>query len=195
MIRRRLFTILSAASLLLCVATCALWVRSLGRVETLRRLAIGPESSIREDRVISGQGRIEWWRWRANGLADLPLSETVGPQPWTYLDETPTRSDWKWRLHRGKTLGGEAWEGLGFRAVTSHNDPPSVRPRSYQSVSVPYYILTLLTLVLPACRLRQFRRDRWRRRPGLCPACGYDLRATPDRCPECGEGRGGEVGR
>ncbi len=51
---------------------------------------------------------------------------------------------------------------------------------------LPLWIPTVLFAVLPTLALIRLRRRRKRRRLGLCSRCGYDLRASTGRCPECG---------
>ena len=54
---------------------------------------------------------------------------------------------------------------------------------------LPYWLLALLATPLPLWIVTRHRRAliRERRRArGQCETCGYDLRATPGRCPECG---------
>lgn len=73
-------------------------------------------------------------------------------------------------------------EILGFEIATS---PPG--RDSLIDVLVPYWMIAVAAILPPLAWIRW----RWRRSrlasPGHCPQCGYDLRATLDRCPECGK--------
>jgi hypothetical protein len=63
---------------------------------------------------------------------------------------------------------------------------------AYGAVVLSAGVLPLAWLVIAL----QTSKRRRRRARGLCPACGYDPRATPGRCPECGHiVRGGVMTR
>jgi hypothetical protein len=51
---------------------------------------------------------------------------------------------------------------------------------------IPHWLLALLYLVMPLGWFKGAIRQRRRPKLGLCQKCGYDLRASPERCPECG---------
>ena len=62
--------------------------------------------------------------------------------------------------------------------------------RFRRRIEVRYGWLVALTLILPAAWLTRWWERRRALAVGRCAKCGYDLRATPDRCPECGTAPG-----
>jgi hypothetical protein len=67
---------------------------------------------------------------------------------------------------------------------------PMPKNKIYETtIQIPFWALLLPTLPLipmPWRRSRKVIQIANRNAAGLCPSCGYDLRATPGRCPECG---------
>jgi hypothetical protein len=65
-----------------------------------------------------------------------------------------------------------------------------VAQRPYlRTVHVSHAMTLVAFAVLPVARLVHALLRRRRRANGLCAVCGYDLRASPHRCPECGTPR------
>jgi len=57
---------------------------------------------------------------------------------------------------------------------------------AYNVLIVPYWFAELVLLATAVWAWRYVRRQSRRAAGRLCARCGYDLRATPERCPECG---------
>jgi hypothetical protein len=53
-------------------------------------------------------------------------------------------------------------------------------------INTPMWVVAALLAVLPAFWVGGSWLRRRKRAAGLCRVCGYDLRASRDRCPECG---------
>jgi hypothetical protein len=78
--------------------------------------------------------------------------------------------------------GGAFLHRLGFAYAFIDYGNSQLRRALY----VPHWAVVALSAVLPIVwSVRRVRRRRRSEGP-LCRTCGYDLRATPDRCPECG---------
>jgi hypothetical protein len=81
---------------------------------------------------------------------------------------------------------------LGFHETTYFMWYGGPSMHLVRRLTIPAWPLALIGLTMPIkwslgsiIGLRARRAAKCRER-GVCPCCGYDVRVTPDRCPECG---------
>ena len=177
---------LVAISLILCIATAVMWCRSYRVLDSLRRLSrYTPEDAkrlIEEDKLATQDDELAL----KDGDLDMLYLHSVesrrgGFECESYDMGCPVRSYQgplnKWVLeHQEITPDWPRADGW-----------PRLRRNQYGiHVQIPYWLVTVVLFALPAGRLSAWGRQFRRRRRGLCTVCGYDVRASPDRCPECG---------
>ena len=198
---RRLFTAATALSLLLFAATVVLWARS-GRIFDVWE--------------VRTRGRQNWsfsstpYAWKLWHVANWPeppgishvsyadiadlkehvLTLQMGGMPGTYV-RTSGIAGMSIQYGRLSTLVGH--DGVVIRVPPS---PPgdliqyASAPIPYWGVSFPRWWMPVAFLLLPCgvllLRGRRLVLRRFRRAQLRCGCCGYDLRASSGRCPECG---------
>jgi hypothetical protein len=186
-LRRSLSAVLTVLSLLLSIAAASLWVRSYWRDTTLESTKL--------------QARGNLWRfstWELKWVrGDLNWDETV------WLLNSPSMfNEPDWGDLSGKLilrdrpvadviiLKQTPLQHLWFRFnwKSYHNSPEDPDPTtvwgSSRLIQIPLWLLVLVFGAAPT--IRGWRVIRKTRSHGICQRCGYDLRATPERCPECG---------
>ena len=199
-------------SLLLCVGTAVLWVRSywvfdcpsIERYVGTHAPGINDQSLLMTVWAGSRLGKLtlsfqsEWTEY-FNGYPGATF-DSLFPKGYTRTWETTTAND------ETKPVAAADWFpilcnahprlwnhlGCAWLIALSGADMYVYRNTSHvyhyrkAYVSVCHGWL-LLIFAIPICPWLIPQLRRWRRlRLNRCPSCGYDLRATPGRCPECG---------
>ena len=120
----------------------------------------------------------------------------------TSMPMTHTSSYSSQRHQLGDPLYAYAGEGGGggssFFVVIQFRGHTNYRPRdgagvvhvTWTAYGMPIWLPLVVFMIFPlywlVIPLRAARRRRKRRRLGQCATCGYDLRGSSERCPECG---------
>jgi hypothetical protein len=202
----RAFTIAAVGSLLLLCAIIALIARSFFAFDgisrsnwTARPLDDAARAYARTNggtpRFISrGEGfGLEVWRGRVTFMHGVVMNPMLA---WDAEFERKYVNKPNWSLNRrspdedgfvpanGTDFSG-FWGRLGFGEEVSPTGPGQFYS-NYRWTTVPLWPAALAAGVLPVIWVRRRMRDSHRRRDGLCLDCGYDLRGSSGRCPECG---------
>jgi hypothetical protein len=204
---RHLFTLCSALSLLLCVA---IWAAGAGgRSYIVAAVRITERGLVLGWRSPVDVGAIRQFRSSA-GVIEVVTAASV-PDPRVQLFWTRgapprwTRSDWD--VWTAQIAAGQlppltpslrspvevSSLSLPRSRVNLWSGSHAERPGDIVVLPTPVGSTVRVSLWLPTCVFAawptvQFALFVLRRRtkPGRCLACGYDLRASPERCPECG---------
>jgi hypothetical protein len=179
---RRLFTFASALSLLLCAGMAVLWARSYWiSDEWAWSHRVSPR--VLDKKWGSGESGedVEYFYGNDDFFITGRGSFALSRQEW-FLPADEGKDGWKHYREAAIDIRANSRFGFGYSRTQVRSYGRKV---FWTNFFFPPWSVVLMTSALPGMWLG----GRIRRRRGLfgsCTVCGYDLRATPDRCPECG---------